>query len=325
MRLLMIFLSCAFFAACGQSGGERPAAAGAASAPATVKGLANAASFAEIADDDARAVALFEEIGKVVQHPRCVNCHPAGDRPLQGEDGALHQPLVVRGAGGMGAPGMRCTTCHGEENFANVPGHAPWSLAPASMAWEGVALGDICAQIKDTSRNGGKSLDEIVEHMASDGLVGYGWHPPAHLEPAPGDQATLGGLARAWVEAGAACPGGAQSASASAAAPAPADGAVALAAKGENVFRQCAVCHSLDPDQAMMGPTLKGVVGRPAASVEGFRYSPALRSLDVDWTEDNLRAYLENPSKFAPGTSMAIGLSNMKDFDALYAYLAEQN
>jgi hypothetical protein len=163
-------------------------------------------AFADIANDTQRARALFAEIGKVIQHPRCVNCHPRTDRPLQGEDGALHQPLVVRGAGGMGAAGMVCITCHNAANFRNVPGHPRWHLAPAEMAWEGKSLTAICEQIKDRERNGGKTLAELGAHMANDTLVAYGWRPPAHLEPAPGDQQRFGQLFHAWLEAGAHCP-----------------------------------------------------------------------------------------------------------------------
>ena len=163
-------------------------------------------AFADITDDTQRARALFAEIGKVIQHPRCVNCHPRTERPLQGEDGALHQPLVVRGAGGMGAAGMVCITCHNAENFRNVPGHPRWHLAPAEMAWEGKSLTEICDQIKDRERNGGKTLAELGEHMATDTLVAYGWRPPAHLEPAPGDQQRFGQLFHTWLEAGAHCP-----------------------------------------------------------------------------------------------------------------------
>jgi hypothetical protein len=163
-------------------------------------------AFADIADDTQRARALFAEIGKVLQHPRCVNCHPRTERPLQGEDGALHQPLVVRGAGGMGAAGMVCITCHNAENFRNVPGHPRWHLAPAEMAWEGKSLTEICDQIKDRERNGGKTLAALGAHMANDALVAYGWSPPAHLEPAPGDQQLFGQLFHAWLEAGAHCP-----------------------------------------------------------------------------------------------------------------------
>ena len=182
---------------------SNPDNAGSSSPSATLQPLS---AFADIADDTQRARALFAEIGKVLQHPRCVNCHPRTDRPLQGEAGALHQPLVVRGAGGMGAAGMVCITCHNADNFRNVPGHPRWHLAPAEMAWEGKSLREICEQIKDRERNGGKTLAELGAHMANDTLVAYGWRPPAHLEPAPGDQQRFGQLFHAWLEAGAHCP-----------------------------------------------------------------------------------------------------------------------
>ena len=108
--------------------------------------------FDNITDKNERAVALFEEAGKVIQSPRCMNCHPAGERPTQTDRMRPHQPLVVRGEGGMGAPGgLVCTTCHHEANFdpAGVPGNPKWALAPAEMAWQGKTLGQICVQIKD--------------------------------------------------------------------------------------------------------------------------------------------------------------------------------
>lgn len=167
-----------------------------------------ASEFAAMADDKQRAVALFTEAGKVIQHPRCVNCHPAGDRPMQGEDSHPHQPLVVRGDDGLGAIGMRCTTCHGPANFdpGRVPGHPTWHIAPIEMAWVGKSLREICEQIKDPKRNGGKSMEQLVEHMAEDTLVGWGWAPGVGREPAPGTQKEFGELIRAWVESGAACP-----------------------------------------------------------------------------------------------------------------------
>jgi hypothetical protein len=170
--------------------------------------LKTASAFADITDKRERSVALFEEAGKVIQHPRCVNCHPAGDRPLQGEDGHPHEPLVVRGADGLGAIGMRCTTCHGPANFdpGGVPGHPLWHVAPIEMAWAGKSLGAICEQIKDPKRNGGKPIKQIVEHMAEDTLVGWGWAPGGNREPAPGTQKEFGELIRAWAETGAACP-----------------------------------------------------------------------------------------------------------------------
>ena len=93
------------------------------SRPETANTLKAATEFATIGDEKERAIALFNEAGKVILNPRCVNCHPAGDRPRQGDDGHPHQPLVVRGMGGFGAIGMHCATCHGPENFD--PGRVP--------------------------------------------------------------------------------------------------------------------------------------------------------------------------------------------------------
>lgn len=166
-------------------------------------------SFEAISNRQERSVALFQEAGKVILHPRCVNCHPAGDRPLQGDDGHPHQPLVVRGPDGHGAPGLECTTCHHDANFdpARVPGHPKWHVAPLSMAWEGKSLGFICEQIKDRSRNGNMDLQAIGHHMSEDSLVGTAWNPGAGRTPAPGTQAEFGALLRAWIDSGAACPG----------------------------------------------------------------------------------------------------------------------
>ena len=147
-------------------------------------------SFAAIADRTQRSQALFVEAGKVIQHPRCMNCHPVGDRPTQGDDMHPHSPLVVRGADDKGAVGMRCTTCHQSANFdpSGVPGHPLWHVAPKSMAWQTKSLAQICAQIKDRGRNGGKTLAQLEEHMAHDSLVGWGWQPRearASRRPAP--------------------------------------------------------------------------------------------------------------------------------------------
>ena len=174
-------------------------------------GLKPVTEFAQIKNKDERAAALFEEAGKVLQSPRCMNCHPAGDRPTQTDRMVPHQPLVVRGEAGMGASGgLACTTCHHEANFdaAGVPGNPKWQLAPIEMAWQGKTLGQICSQIKDPNRNGGKSLAQLVHHMADDELVGWGWHPGAGRTPAPGTQQQFGELIKAWVDAGAACPKG---------------------------------------------------------------------------------------------------------------------
>jgi hypothetical protein len=170
--------------------------------------LATPESFANISDEAARSAALFAEAGKVLTSPRCVNCHPAGDRPLQGEARRLHQPPVERGRDGFGAVPMRCATCHQSANFdpAGVPGHPHWHLAPSEMAWQDKTVGEICAQIKDPARNGGRSLGEILTHIATDSLVGWAWAPGFGREPAAGTQKELGALIEAWVKSGAVCP-----------------------------------------------------------------------------------------------------------------------
>lgn len=173
--------------------------------------LKPASAFAGIKDANERAVALFQEAGKVIQSPRCMNCHPATERPTQTDRMRPHMPLVVRGDGGVGAAGgLACSTCHHEQNFdaAGVPGNPAWALAPAEMAWQGKTLGQICTQIKDKDRNGGKDMAALIKHMAEDGLVGWGWHPGGNRTPAPGSQKEFGELIQAWADAGAGCPKG---------------------------------------------------------------------------------------------------------------------
>jgi hypothetical protein len=177
-------------------------------APKKDSGLRPAASFNSVADKAERSRALFKEAGKVITHARCVNCHPAGDTPSQGDEGKPHLPAVVRGPDGHGAIGLRCNTCHQAENYepARVPGHPLWGVAPLEMAWQGRTLGQICEQIKDPKRNGGKTLSQIQEHMARDTLVGWAWKPGAARAPAPGTQEQLGALIAAWIDSGAECP-----------------------------------------------------------------------------------------------------------------------
>ncbi len=176
------------------------------SAYAQQSGLAPVSAFDKITDKEKRGVALFQEAGKVILHPRCLNCHPRDDYPRQGDALRMHEPPVVRGAGGMGPSGMRCFTCHGAANFERVPGNPRWHLAPIEMAWIGRSLGEVCEQIKDPKRNGGKSLADIVHHMAEDELVGWGWNPGAGRAPAPGTQKEFGALIKAWADNGAQCP-----------------------------------------------------------------------------------------------------------------------
>lgn len=165
-------------------------------------------AFASIADSATRSRALFEEVTRVLLHPRCVNCHPADDTPRQGDRNVRHDPPVVRGSSDRGVVGMQCQSCHQDRNveLTRLPGARDWHLAPASMAWLGKTPEQLCEQLSDRSRNGNRSLNEVADHLAHDPLVGWGWAPGADRAPPPGSQAELAALFREWIASGAVCP-----------------------------------------------------------------------------------------------------------------------
>jgi hypothetical protein len=177
-------------------------------------GLRDPSTFTSISDQAARSRALFAEAGKVIMSPRCVNCHPAGDRPTQGNDMHAHMPPVTRGDSGVGVPGNTCSACHTDRNFTlvehssyrSIPGHPRWGLAPIEMAWQGKSLSEICLQLKDPKRNGGRDLALLHEHAATDNLIAWGWQPGAGRDPVAGTQQQFGALIQAWIDTGAQCP-----------------------------------------------------------------------------------------------------------------------
>jgi cytochrome c len=94
------------------------------------------------------------------------------------------------------------------------------------------------------------------------------------------------------------------------------------AAHGKVVFQTCAACHTDKPDA--IGPSLRGVYGRKAGSLEDFRYSNAMLRANIVWNEANLRAYIKDPQAKVPGNRMPFGgLDNPKDIDDVIAYLKE--
>src|SRR5688500_9375438 len=102
------------------------------------------------------------------------------------------------------------------------------------------------------------------------------------------------------------------------------------AAAGQRVFNQCRACHTVERGgRSAVGPNLHGVVGRKAAAVEGFRYSPDMRSKaegGLTWDETNLRAYLTNPKAVVPAGSMSYpGLRNEQQLNDLVAYLKQNS
>ncbi|WP_203430536.1 Isoquinoline 1-oxidoreductase subunit [Rhizobium sp. BG4] len=180
---------------------------------ATNGALKTVADFETIPDKAARSKAIFEEASRVMTHPRCINCHPATRSPTQGEDMHPHVPLMIAAKTSHGPAGLACATCHGAENrpivgskLKSIPGNAHWQLAPASMAWQGLTVGQICEQVKDTSRNGNRSHADLIRHMGEDHLVGWAWHPGDGRTAPPGSQEAFAALIAAWVDTGAECP-----------------------------------------------------------------------------------------------------------------------
>lgn len=93
-------------------------------------------------------------------------------------------------------------------------------------------------------------------------------------------------------------------------------------ANGERLFRtRCATCHSLEPGQNRVGPSLAGIVGRMAGSVEGARYSQGLRDLGIIWDAARLDSFLANPRAMVKGTTMTVSVPNPADRAAITAYL----
>jgi hypothetical protein len=180
--------------------------------PRANQSLKSPSEFAAISNPAERSRAIFAEIGKLLTNPRCTNCHPSGDHPLQGDDEHEHMPPVWRADTGHLA--TDCSGCHTEQNltlreaasYKSIPGHARWGVAPLSMAWEGKSLGDICRQLKDVNLNGGRDLVLLQEHIAKDDLVGWAWNPGEGRDPAPGSQQSAGALVQAWIDSGAECP-----------------------------------------------------------------------------------------------------------------------
>ncbi|HEY5933897.1 MAG TPA: Isoquinoline 1-oxidoreductase subunit, partial [Kofleriaceae bacterium] len=90
--------------------------------------------------------------------------------------------------------------------LARVPGAPDWHLAPLEMAWLGKSAREICEQVSDPKRNGGKTLAQIHTHLTDDKLVAWGWQPGADRVPPPGSQKQLAALFQAWMDTGAVCP-----------------------------------------------------------------------------------------------------------------------
>jgi hypothetical protein len=154
------------------------------------------------------AVDDFLAVARVLHSPRCQNCHPSDDNPRIGDAGRKHRMNLSRHSPDAGLP---CTTCHRSHNtpFAHGPPGVPgWRMPPAErpLVFAGRSPRELCEQLKDPARNGGKSLQALREHLASDPLVLWGWSPGPGRTLPPMPHAELVKHADDWIAAGAPCP-----------------------------------------------------------------------------------------------------------------------
>jgi hypothetical protein len=150
----------------------------------------------------------FLVVAEVLLSPRCRNCHPAGDAPLNGDRGEPHAMNVSRRSP---KAGLDCTACHRGANLPvpnGPPGVPGWHMpsAEAPMVFEGRTAGELCRQLKDPAQTGGRKVEDLVEHMEHDKLVLWAWDPGPGRTTPPVSHEELVKRVRGWVSAGAPCP-----------------------------------------------------------------------------------------------------------------------
>lgn len=169
----------------------------------------------------AEGLAAWNKIHAVVSHPRCASCHVddkavpmwigdyyGGTRP--------HGMNIQGGESRSGEETLPCATCHRTSTKPNlVPRAAPhagidWMLAPAQFVWFGKTSSEICQQMRDPKRNGGRDGAGLVEHIVHDrdvqGFIAWGFDPGGGRESPPGTlQQHLDDMVK-WTSAGMPCP-----------------------------------------------------------------------------------------------------------------------
>jgi len=168
-------------------------------------------AFAQTTGESAASVKAFLKAYPVFMDPRCVNCHPNGDHPLQGNDSRPHAMNIKRGPEGVGKNGLWCVTCHQSEGLPgpHMPPSAPgWELPPQDtpMVFESESPRRLCEHLKDPEQNGGRSPEEVVDHVEEAPLVLWGWNPGEGRTPVPMPHQVFVKTMREWAQKGAACP-----------------------------------------------------------------------------------------------------------------------
>lgn len=156
------------------------------------------------------SAAAFNEAYLVFMNPRCMNCHPSGDAPLQGDDSHIHAQNVTRGPDGKGLYAMKCSNCHQAANTPGEnmpPGNPNWHLPPANMkmVFQGKTPAQLAAQFKNPKLTG-KTLQGLLHHVEEDKLVLAGWDPGEGRTRPPLSHEEFVAKFREWIEKGAVIP-----------------------------------------------------------------------------------------------------------------------
>ena len=160
--------------------------------------------------DSVESVKAFMGVYKVLMSPRCMNCHPSGNIPLQGDDNHLHAMLPQRGKDGKGVYAMKCANCHQPTNLEGLgkpPGHPNWHLPPANMkmVFQGRTASQLAKQLINPKTNGNKTIQQLKAH-ADDGLVKAGWNPAEGHTVPPMTHNEFKKAWITWIEKGAYAP-----------------------------------------------------------------------------------------------------------------------
>jgi len=165
-----------------------------------------------IKKDSVASVKAFKQVYTVLMSARCMNCHPAGNIPLQGDDNHLHTMSPQRGEDGKGVYAMKCSNCHQPTNTPGLhtpPGNPNWHLPPADMkmVFQGRTPRQLAKQLIDPKQNGNKNIQKLIAH-ADDGLVLSGWNPGEGRTLPPMSHAAFKKAWVTWLTTGAYAPKG---------------------------------------------------------------------------------------------------------------------
>ncbi len=152
---------------------------------------------AEGSVDEVTGLEAWARIYEVTSHPRCSNCHVGADGipmwsgPSYGRT-RPHGMNIRAGESRIGAEYVPCQTCHAvrETGGNDLPNMAPqvammWMLPPSEAAWFGRSSAEICAQLRDPERNGGRTFMDLASHLDHDLILHWAWTPGGGREPAP--------------------------------------------------------------------------------------------------------------------------------------------